>query len=65
MEEGRRFTLIFIIIICIVVLFFGSGTWHRFNNWFDKWYLELEYGEKGDLIIENGIKFWKPELLKK
>ena len=30
-------------------------------DWFDKWYLELEFGEKGDLVIENGIKFWKPE----
>ena len=61
MPEGRRITLIFIIIICLLALFLGSGIWDKFNAWFDKWHLEQEFGERGDLIIKNGMKFWKPE----
>ena len=61
MTEGQKVTLIMVLLLMAIALLFGTGAFHKFNDWYDKKSLESEYGEKGELIMKGGLKYWKQE----
>lgn len=62
MTEGDKVVLCVIVVIYIIVLLlFGTGAFHKFNDQWDKGRLEYEHGEKGDLVLMDGRKHWKPD----